>query len=62
VINKKYTLTIMHHPPTNGNFYVTHKNAIKLEIMHSYNKHRGYTDIRERIMKSFNKITDAEVD
>jgi hypothetical protein len=34
-----YILTSMHHPPTNGNFYDEHGNALKLVIVQDYNKH-----------------------
>jgi hypothetical protein len=43
----------MQQPPTEGNFYEEHGNALKPTTVESYNTHTGYVDKSDRMANSY---------
>ena len=46
-------LTNIHDPPSEGNFWDEHGNAIKPAIVADYNRHMGYVDKADRMANSY---------
>ena len=46
-------LTNIHDPPSEGNFWDEHRNAIKPAIVADYNRHMGYVDKADRMANSY---------
>jgi len=46
-------LTNIHDPPSEGNFWDEHGNAIKPTIVADYNRHMGYVDKADRMANSY---------
>jgi hypothetical protein len=52
----------MYYRSTDGNFCDKHANAVNPEIILDYNKHVGYADFKDRMIKLLDKTSDAEAD